>query len=186
MKNTLTALSLVMGAALPVWAADSQTVAGSCEAKYQAIAAAALKLPYWEFDQTEAGWRQLGACPAEAAQLLERYVAKQAREQRGVRWHLAQTLALSGQAARAADEAQQSIDPHEDPNTTAFSWNSYVQATIAFLRNDRARFDTHYRTHQATVDKHAGNKINFEVLTGLKQCFGRPYKEAYEDCRPAP
>lgn len=157
----------------------------ACEAKYKEVAPAAIKLPYWEFDQTEAGWRQLGNCFPEASLLLGRYVRKQESELRGVRWHLAQTLAMSGDNARAAEAALKSLEPDEARHPT-FSWNTYALATVAFLRKDRAAFDVQYEAHRVAAAKHAENQTNLDVLTGLSRCFDRPYLEAYGSCRTAP
>ncbi|MDR7333192.1 hypothetical protein [Roseateles asaccharophilus] len=160
--------------------------AAACAAKYKDIAPAAMKLTYWEFDQTESGWRKLGSCHLEASQLLARYVKKQEAELRGVRWHLAQTLAMIGENARAAEEAINSLNPDEAKQHPTFSWNTYVQATVAFLRQDRAAFDVQYEAHRLAAAKHPENQINLDVLTGLSKCFDRPYIEAYGSCRSAP
>ena len=64
-----------------------------------------IKLPYWEFDQTEKGWRSPGNCNLEQTQLLKRYVRRKEYEQRRVCWHFAQTLAMSSDDAAAAKQA---------------------------------------------------------------------------------
>ncbi|MGM9483982.1 hypothetical protein ACS5PN_22490 [Roseateles sp. NT4] len=143
-----------------------------------------MKLAYWEFDQTEAGWRQLGECTAQQSKLLQRYLKRQASEQRHVRWHLAQTLALSGDHAAAAAQAALTTNPDEATQHPDFSWNAYVLATVAFLRNDRADFERHYEVHRLAAKASPKNEINFKVLMGLEKCFGKPYAEAYGDCRP--
>ncbi|MBV8034191.1 hypothetical protein [Roseateles sp.] len=176
--------AFVIGLCLALPAAAAETAA--CEAKYKEVAPAAIKLPYREFDQTEAGWRQLGNCFPEAVQLLGRYVRKQEAELRGVRWHLAQTLAMSGDNARAAEEALKSLVPDEARQQPSFSWNTYALATVAFLRGDRAAFDAQYEAHRIATEKHPENRTNLDVLTGLSRCFDRPYQEAYGSCRPAP
>lgn len=167
--------------ALPATAAEPT----ACEAKYKEVAPAAIKLPYREFDQSEAGWRKLGNCFSEASMLLGRYVRKQESELRGVRWHLAQTLAMSGENERAAEEALKSLEPDEARHPT-FSWNTYALATVAFLRQDRAAFDVQYEAHRIATEKHPENRTNLDVLTGLANCFGKPYREAYGNCRAAP
>lgn len=143
-----------------------------------------MKLPYWEFDQTDAGWRQLLPCTAQQARLLQRYLKRQESEQRHVRWHLAQTLAMSGDHAAAAAQAAQSTNPDEATQHPDFPWNAYVLATAAFLRNDRATFDRHYESHRLAVAANRDNEVNFKVLMGLAKCFGKPYAEAYDSCRP--
>lgn len=86
-----------------------------CPKKYQEIGSIAIKLPYWDFDQTEKGWCSLGNCYREQTQLLKRYVKRQEHAMRGVRWHLAQTRAMEGDdaAAAAAEQALLSVNPDE-------------------------------------------------------------------------
>lgn len=143
----------------------------------------AIKLPYWDFDQTEKGWRALGNCYAEQALLLKRYVRRQEYEMRGVRWHLAQTLALTGDDAAAAEQAVLSVNPDEATQTPGFSWNTYVLATVAFLRKDRAAFDRQFEAHRRATEASAENMTNLKVLAGLAKCFDKPYREAYGKCR---
>lgn len=112
-----------------------------CSKTYKEVGTVAIKLSYWEFDQTEKGLRSLGNCYLEQAQLLKHYVRRQEHEQRGVRCHLAQTLTLLGDDVAAAEQALLSINPDEARDAPGFSWNTYVLATGAFLRKDRAAFD---------------------------------------------
>lgn len=158
----------------------------SCDAKYQAVAPVAIKMPYREFDQSPEGFRKLGNCWAEASVLLKRYVAKQEYETRNVRWHLAQTLALNGDTAGAIESALLSLNPPEVEKKSTFSWNTYAQATIAFLRNDRAAFDSQYEVHRAAAEKYPENKMNLDILNELAKCFGKPYKQSYVRCEVAP
>lgn len=173
-------LLLLTGA--PALAADTD----DCKTRYEALAPVAMKLPYWEFDQTEAGWRKLEDCPAEQRLLLGRYVKKQESQLRNLHWHQAQLLALSGETAHAAELARRSLNPDEAEQHPTFSWNAYVQATVEFLRNDRAAFEAQFEIHRLAAEKHADdNRINQQVLVGLAKCFGKPYKEAYGACRPS-
>ncbi len=157
----------------------------SCEEKYKAVAAVAGKMPYWEFDQSKSGWRKLESCPVEAAKLLGRYVKMQESDLRNVRWHMAQMLALAGNNLPAAEEATKSLNPDEAEQHPEFSWNAYVQATVHFLRNERAAFDVQSESLRLAAEKHPENKTNYLVLVGLAKCFGKPYQEAYINCRPA-
>jgi len=176
---------LLAGLATHALAADApDTPPVDCAQKYKDVADAAMKLPYWEFDQTEAGWRKLGDCPAEAARLLQRYVKQQESNTRGVRWHLAQSLAMAGDNAAAAEQAAMTVNPDEATQHPSFAWNAYVLATVAFLRNDRAAFDAQYEIHRRAANGFKANETNFKVLTGLANCFGKPYREAYGACRP--
>lgn len=150
----------------------------SCEKRYKKVAQAALKLPYWEFDQSESGFRQLNKCATEQSLLLGRYIRKQESELRLVRWHFAQALAITGDSTRAIEEALLSRNPLEKEQHPTFSWNSYVQATVEFLRDDRVAFDIQYEIHRAASAARPENKINLMVLTSLARCFGKPYKVA--------
>ncbi|MFX1682876.1 hypothetical protein PV762_26985 [Mitsuaria sp. CC2] len=155
-----------------------------CPKVYNEVGPVAIKLPYWEFDQTERGWRALGNCHLEQAQLIKRYVRRQEYEQRGVRWHLAQTLAMLGDDAAAAEQALLSINPEEATDTPGFSWNTYVLATVAFLRKDRAAFDVQYEAHRRATEADAENAMNLKVLERLAECFDKPYRKAYGRCQP--
>ena len=155
-----------------------------CAQKYKEVADAAAKLPFHEFDQTEAGWRQLGPCPAEQASLLRRYLIKHDSENRLLHWHLAQTLAMAGDNTAAAEQALLSVNPDEATQHPSFAWNAYALATVAFLRNDRAAFDEQYEIHRRAANGFKANEVNFKVLTGLAKCFGKSYAEAYGACRP--
>jgi hypothetical protein len=178
--NRLLALLGLTLSCLPAWA----DAAAGCEQKYQDIAERVVKLPYWEFDQTEAGWRQLGDCPAQQARLLQRYARRQAGELRNVRWHLAQALAMAGDNAAAAEQAELAVNPDEARQHPDFNWNAYVLATAAFLRGHRADFDRHFEVHRRAAGASPENEVNFKVLVGLARCFGKPYGEAYGACRP--
>jgi hypothetical protein len=138
-----------------------------CASKYKEVGPVAIKLPFWEFDQTEKG-----------------YIKRQEYEQRGVRWHLAQTLAMEGDDAAAAEQALLSVNPDEATQTPSFSWNTYALATVAFLRKDRPAFDAQYEEHRRATEANAENETNLKVLAGLAACFDKPYREAYGKCRP--
>ncbi|MCE4555255.1 hypothetical protein [Pelomonas cellulosilytica] len=146
----------------------------------------AIQMPYREFDQSPNGFRKLGNCWLESARLLKRYADKQAYEARAVRWHLAQALAMSGDASAAAESALLSLNPPELEQKSSFSWNTYALATIAFLRNDRAAFDTQLEAQRAAAEKHPENQTNLNVLKNLASCFGKPYADSYPVCRTAP
>jgi len=146
----------------------------SCEAKYEALAPVAIKMPFREFDQSPEGWRKLGNCWAESSLLLRRYALKLEYEVRGIRWHLAQTLALNGDTAAAIESALLSLQPPELQQRSNFGWNTYALATIALLRDDRAAFDTQFEAHRIAAAAHPENNTNLEVLTRMAGCFGTP------------
>ena len=153
--------------------------AASCEAKYKDVAPIAIKMDFLEFDQSPSGWRQLANCPTEASLLLKRYAKKLDHEVLAVRWHLAQTLAAAGNYPEAIDLALLSLNSAEVEKASHFSWNTYVQATVAFLRNDRAAFDIQLEAHRAAAAAYPENKTNLDVLVRMGKCFGKPYMAAY-------
>lgn len=158
----------------------------SCEAKYKALVPIAMKMPYREFDQSPDGFRKLGGCWAETSMLLKRYAGKLEYETRGIRWHLAQALALNGDTAEAVESALLSLEPPDVQRKSNFSWNTYALATVAFLKNDRAAFDVQYEAHKVAAEKYPENKVNLDVLTELAKCFGKPYKQSYGRCAVSP
>jgi len=54
-------------------------------------------------------------------------------------------------------------------NNSDAQWDSYVNATIAFLNNDIASFEKHSEDEN----------YNKDILDRLRKGWGRPYKEAY-------
>ena len=159
--------------------------AESCADKYKRVLPTAIRMTFLEFDQSPTGWRQLANCPAEAALLLKRYLKRLDYEMRGVRWHLAQTLAMAGDSKGAIDAALLSLNPPELEKRATFSWNTYVQATVEFLRNDRQAFDVQLEAQRQAAAVNPENQTNLDVLTRMARCFGLPYKLAYV-CSAAP
>jgi hypothetical protein len=151
----------------------------SCLEKLSVLTAPALQMTYQEFDQSPNGWRKLGNCYAEAAVLIQRYVSKQEHEIRGTRWHLVQVLAMSGETAKAAQLATQTLNPPETESQAGFSWNTYVLATIAFLKNDRGGFDAQLEEHRKRTKQDSINAANLQALERLARCFGKGYAVAY-------
>lgn len=178
-------LSTVIGGALAASDPPAAAPAIDCPQLYKDTAAEMMKLSYWDFDQTEKGWRQLGQCLDEQALILKRYTRRQAQESRNVHWHLAQVLALQGDREGAAKEALLSIEPDDQRAGLGFDWNSYALATVAYLRQDRAAFDEQIEAHRRSTTAAASNATNHRVLQGLAICFDKPYREAYSaSCRP--
>jgi hypothetical protein len=168
-----------------------------------------LALDEAKFDQDmSGGWRALAekpGCELAAADLLRDY--RQARpNQAGLLvWHEAQLRAFAGQSREAAALMETARQPVE---TDRAGWNPYVDATIAFLRRDRAALER-ARVKLAAVQPGADmppvvdgtmeldfadgqkRKIrwppNIDVVEGLLYCFDKPYAEAYRDeCRVRP
>src|SRR5215510_945608 len=104
-----------------------------------------LGLSYQEFDQTpHSGWRALGDEKRyrQAAELIERYLQRHSELDRSqlaiLHWHAGQMLAIAGDSEAAMKHMSSArVDP--EPPTSPLRWNDYVDATVAFLRNDRAK-----------------------------------------------
>lgn len=75
-------------------------------------------------------------------------------------------------------------NPEEATQTSGFSWNTHVLASVAFPREDRAPFDLQYEAHRLATEPDAANATNLKMLTGLAKCFGKSYREAYGRWRP--
>jgi hypothetical protein len=151
---------------------------------------AALALGFNRFDQDpEAGWRRLAAipsCKAEAANLIHDYRSFMLAVMPVLYWHEAQLRAEAGDTAAAVSLMERSRQPDE---ADASGWNPYVDATIAFLRGNRAAFDA-ARTKLLALPRPAHLSAdrewppNAQVVEGLNKCFGQSYAVAYGDaCR---
>lgn len=140
-----------------------------------------MQMSFEEFDQGAKGWRSLGdeRCYAEAALLIERYAMNYDSKYRMLKWHLAQMHALADNVTAALTAAELSLNPIQEQLHPEFDWNSYVHATIAFLKKDRAGFDNHRAKLKLATTKNAANAPNDDVLDSLARCFGKPYGEAY-------
>ena len=136
-----------------------------------------LQLDPWTFDQTQQGWRSLPTedqkIDAIRAYLSDPNSGKDKEFPGGkvlnkgiITWHLGQILAIRdnpGDKEEAIKWMKQSEEP-DDPQ-----WNNYVNATIAFLNNDRESFDEFAK----------GENYNSSNLEGLRDGWGKSYKEAY-------
>lgn len=167
-----------------------------------------LALEQNDFDQDfKGGWRGVSyrdGCSMAAAELIKAYilysVPTEPKNLSLLRWHAGQALATDGFEADALPffrgAYHQSIKIGEpDP------WNLYVDATIAFLENDREGL-VKARDRLAAVpvtdeEKAAKQKFlddnpeifmpedfvddpgNLSVVKGLLACFGQSYREAY-------
>lgn len=143
------------------------------------------------FDQDlEGGWRILAhkqGCEDEAAELIRKYREFVQDRMRILYWHEGQLRAGLGgtEAAIALFNQARRTDADE------YGWNHYVDASIAFLRRDRAALEAaRARLAQAKVFDTSGTPglrpqvgppkpMNLDVVDALLRCFGRPYNEAY-------
>ncbi|MFC3550471.1 hypothetical protein ACFOLC_05525 [Lysobacter cavernae] len=176
--------------------------------------AALLALDESAFDQDLSngggGWRKIGnvpGCEPAAADLISAYRVQHPSASSTLAWHEGQMLASAGQNTRAIPLLE---GARKDPSQDHAGWNHYVDATVAFLRNDKAGL-LQARDHLAAVPypTDAGMPAlrdgyielptqpgqpsikmrwppNIEVVDGFVACFGRAYNEAYgASCRPA-
>ena len=146
------------------------------------------------FDQDmDGGWRTLAhdpACRAAAADLIRDYREAHALTDSILFWHEGQMRAEAGQTHAAIVLFNRSR--HDDP----FGWNLYVDASIAFLRRDRAALQRardalavlprppHFQPRD--VNRRPINLAwppNLNVVDALIRCFGRAYAKAYA-CAP--
>lgn len=97
-------------------------------------------------------------------------------QQRVIVWHMAQSTAMAGDERRAASLIAATRVPMG--NNENLDWNSYVQATWAFLVKDRATFDQ----AAATLAKsgRAPDITNSSIVTGMGRCWNKPYRIAYD------
>ena len=154
-----------------------------------------------------AGWRSIAArpgCESAAADLIRDYREAHKNQSDILYWHEAQLRAFSGDYARTLPLMRRAYKPMgADPG----GWNPYVDATIAFLKSDRAAL-ADARAKLAAVQPAAEQGMpplrdgfielpmadgqimkmrwppNLDVVDGLVRCFGKPYAIAYSDqCR---
>ncbi|NZA26243.1 hypothetical protein H0E84_07575 [Luteimonas sp. SJ-92] len=192
---------------MPALSADQPAVAG-CAYEREAL----LSLDEQAFDQDLSagggGWRRIGnvpGCERAAAELIGAYRDRHGNHSGTLLWHEGQLWAQAGEHERAIPLLERSKRKPEDDR---IGWNHYVDATVAFLRNDRAGLG---RAREALskveyvpgpdlpplkggyieVTGQAGQSSfrfrwppNIEVVDGLLNCFGKPYREAYgASCR---
>ena len=151
-----------------------------------------LALGQQAFDQDlQGGWRAVAArdgCEIAAADLIRDYRAARGLTDTILFWHEGQLRAEAGQTEAAIALFESSRKEPSD----RFGWNAYVDATIAFLRGDRAALIA-AREALAALPRPADFEprdpqgrplqvswpMNLQVVDGLIACFGRSYKQAY-------
>ena len=165
-----------------------QAPAGACAYDRQQMLALDLRA----FDQDmDGGWRALSrreGCTLAAADLIRDYRHSRRLSDTILYWHEGQLRASAGQTEPAIALFEQSRKNPDD----GFGWNSYVDATIAFLRRDRpallAARDALARLPMpagfAPVDTEGRPlqirwPMNMDIVDAFVACFGRSYSEAY-------
>jgi hypothetical protein len=155
-----------------------------------------LSLDLAAFDQDlNGGWRRIASmpyCAEDAADLIEAYRNRRDAEDITLIFHEGQLRARAGQTDRAIALFERC---RKDPERDAIGWNHYVDATIAFLKQNRQAL-LRSRDALAALEKPSdfrpvdqdGNPVdiswppNLQVVDGFLTCFDRPYSEAY-GCR---
>ena len=153
------------------------------------------------FDQDmNGGWRRVAGrsgCTSAAADLIAAYREAHPDHTTILYWHEGQLGADEGQTKAAIALFERSYDRGNIWNIDS-GWNSYVDATIAFLRQDMDGLKA-ARQALATLpppEKQPGARPeakaiktrswppNLGVVDGLIRCFSKPYRLAYgEACR---
>lgn len=138
-----------------------------------------LKMDFWEFDQTPQGWRSLHNSDGSedhiaTAKVLDTYYEKKTglpeKQKTLIAFHAGQNYGFANQAETAIARFQKS---YEDAQP---DWNAYVDATIAFLKNDKnSLLDARKK-----LEKIPG-QMNLNVVDRLIKNFGRSYHDAYCD-----
>ena len=147
-----------------------------------------LSLSYDDFDQDmHGGFRKFAhqGCELAAAMVIDSYVVSAPNRMNeigrgGLLFHAGQLYAYSGLNQLAAQRFLQSLNMHEEQDTD-LAWNTYVLASIAFLKDDHAEL-VHQRELLSRSKETVGNKMNLKVVDRFVQCFGKPYSQAYESC----
>lgn len=145
-----------------------------------------LQLDEEAFDQGERGWRMIagrhdGECMVAAANLILDYIARHGETLERTylaHWHAGQMFGMAGEGERAVAQFQLSYRDGDETGMPAEIWNRYVDGTIAFFVNNRQALEL------ARNSLPSGPHTNRDVLTGLLNCFGEPYRVAYNpECR---
>ena len=171
--------------------------ASAAAAECREADAAMLAMPLHDFDQTEAGWRSLDAkgCERQTADAILQYRTANAQalgdEGETLVWHEGQLRASAGETGEAI--RLMLIGRERESDAT----QPYTDATIAFLRRDRAallaarerlvalpmpeafaRASARYAASYPDLPPLRW-PLNLNIVDGLIACFDRPYREAY-------
>jgi len=137
-----------------------------------------------EFDQMmDGGWRAIakqGDFAGAAQAIIEYLETEQALEdwqERVLHFHAVQMYAFAGAVEEALGHLPFSLVP-EEPADTPIRWNTYVEATEAFLRGDREGLVA-AREIIAQGPMTDVRIPNLGVVDRLIANFGKPYSQAY-------
>ena len=133
------------------------------------------------FDQSEEGWRslppdlQIDALRAYIEGPLRRPARPSKSGKHGDKnvtiWHLGQALAIRGDPGDKAQAVQwmKRCKMKRCKSPYDVQWNNYVDATIAFLEDNKTAFEVHA----------SGENYNSETLEQLRDGWGASYSQAY-------
>ncbi len=180
-----------LGIATPLSAAPRQPTSPVPPSKRCEYNHHLLDLGFEAFDQDmKGGWRALAAqhgCEGKAANIVSEYRHKYLSMMPILYWHEAQLRAQIGENKEAISLMRKSRElDYKDLS----GWDPYVDATIAFLQNDKGRFRKardrleHFRKPNGWPAD-AEWPQNASVVARLWNCFGKPYKIAYDGSCPA-
>ena len=173
--STLLAIAIVSAG---VAASSAQTKVRDCVVTV-AEREAMLRQDYQTFDEAADAnsWRNLlqRGCVREAVAILQAYGrqngSRLTRDQRlELNFHIGQTLAFGGYDA-------ESLPYFESARADGASaeWNAYVDATVAFLRKDRAGLEDAKRRYAAAP---AAQPMRVKIIDGFLKCLEKTYAEA--------
>ncbi len=127
-----------------VWAFLTTALLSGCAARSRSdVHQGDLSLPYWDFDQTSAGWRSLADKREfrKAAILIETYLPRHPEllpnQQAMLHFHAAQLFGFEADNREALHHLKYTSVPDYSTGFPA-RWNDYVAATRAFLQRDHA------------------------------------------------
>lgn len=162
---------------------------------------ASLTLSFDRFDQENVGWRGLSraGCDIQAAELISAYRAANAAtlpadSVKMLNWHEGQLRAAVGDYATAINLFEAVLAVEAEPSDRL-----YTQATLAFLRRDRAALlaasDALQSLPEPPAFARAADQFaatynaprptwppNADVVGALLTCFDKTYEEAYRRC----
>ena len=142
-----------------------------------------LALPYWQFDQTPAGWRSYADRKEfrQAGVFIEAYFPGHpellTNERAMLHFHAAQLFGFSGDTSAALRHLGRAEVPDGSPGFPS-RWNDYVAATKAFLRHDHAELLA-ARERMASGLSTDQDRTYLGVVDLLISRWGESYGSAY-------
>ena len=190
---------------LPLPEDAARRVAANPQCRYDRTQLLALDEQHFDQDLANGGWRGVAArpsCESVAADLVRDYQETHGSHSGILYWHEGQLRAMAGDYKRAITAMEHALNPLNTDDLSG--WNLYVDATIDFLKRDRAAL-LEARTRLAAIRPMNGEQVqdgfvsertssgqevkvrwpaNLDVVDGLVHCFDKPYRAAYaSECR---